>query len=223
MNEHLRVLYEAAFPTFGEIAAGSEKVSWPLLLEVPEGYSSVPVKLLVVGQETRGWGSGVPRDVEEVVALYRAFELGRWYRATPFWQAVHRLHRLLNPDAPPRAFLWSNLVKVSQHKTRPSPVVEEAVCRLGLLRAEIRITRPDAIVFFTGSSYDGRLRETFPGAALDRLSRFVSRVRHEELPWHSYRTSHPNYLRLSGNWQVLEEIASQVAGGREPAEPGRCT
>lgn len=88
-----------------------------------------------------------------------------------------------------------------------------------MLPGEIRITRPDSVVFLTGSRYDGRLRETFPGASLDPLSRFVSRVSHPELPWHSYRINHPNYLRLSGNWYVLEDLASQVTNGRDQAEP----
>lgn len=125
MNEQLCALYEATFPTITEVITRTESVSWPLLMEVPSAYPSLPIKLMVVGQETRGWGSGVPQDVKEVVALYRTFDLGRRYRATPFWQAVHQLHRQLNPNSPPRAFLWSNLVKVSQHKTRPLPAIEE--------------------------------------------------------------------------------------------------
>jgi hypothetical protein len=106
----------------------------------------------------------------------------------------------------------------SQHKTRPSPAVEEVVCNLGLLREEIRITHPDVVVFFTGTNYDGRLRQTFPGATLERLSPFVSRVKQDQLlPRRSYRTSHPKYLRLSRNWQVLDEIAGYIAKDGESA------
>lgn len=87
------------------------------------------------------------------------------------------------------------------------------MCRLGLLPHEVNIIRPDVAVFFTGSRYDGRLRETFPGVVFHRVSRLVSRLEHPQLPLHSYRTSHPKYLRLSGNWSVLEQLGQLVAAG----------
>jgi hypothetical protein len=105
------------------------------------------------------------------------------------------------------------LVKVCQYQVRPSPAVEEAVCRLRLLPDEIDIIRPDVAVFFTGSGYDGRLRETFPGVVFHRVSKLVSRLEHGQLPRHSYRTAHPKYLQLSGNWRVLDELSQLVQAG----------
>lgn len=222
VNEQLLRLYESVFPRFAALKAGIRDVSWPLLLEVPARYSSLRRKLMIVGQETRGWGRGEMPDVAGVVAEYRGFDLARHYRRTPFWVAAHRVAQALNPEGPARSFLWSNLVKASQSKTRPCPAVEQAVCSLGLLPAEIEITRPEVVVFFTGRRYDGRLRETFPGASLERLSPFVCRVTHAGLPFHSYRTYHPAYLRRSRNWGVLDEVvgfaseAARPAGGRFP-------
>jgi hypothetical protein len=76
----------------------------------------------------------------------------------------------------------------------------------------VGIIRPDVTVFFTGSSYDGRLRETFPSVTFHYLSRLIARLEHEQLPRHTYRTAHPNYLRLSRNWNVLVELSQMVGG-----------
>jgi hypothetical protein len=82
-----------------------------------------------------------------------------------------------------------------------------------LLQAEIEITKPSVVVFFTGPSYDHRLASTFPGLSFETSSRRLSRVFHPLLPRHSYRTYHPNYLRRSkSNWTVLDEIKDLVAG-----------
>jgi hypothetical protein len=212
LNEGLLALYEAAFPALMAIRSSGQDVSWPLFVEPPTGYEVAPVRLLIIGQQTNGWGSGEPSSCAEVVNLYRGFDLGRHYRPTPFWQAAHRLYNLLCPAGPERAFVWSNLIKVCQHRTRPLPAVEDAVCRLAVLTGEVGVMRPNVAVFFTGSSYDGRLRETFPGIGFHRVSRLVSRLEHGGLPYHSYRTAHPKYLRLSGNWSVLDEL-SQLLGG----------
>jgi hypothetical protein len=212
MNERLLALYDAALPSLEAVRASNAGVSWPLFVEVPPGYESAPIKLLVVGQQTNGWGEGQLTSPADVVALYRAFDLGRHYRRAPFLRAAHQLYCLLCPSGPERAFVWSNLVKVCQHRVRPLPAVEEMVCRLRLLPEEVAIVRPDAAVFFTGSGYDGRLRETFPAVVFHRVSKLISRLEHAQLPWHSYRTAHPKYLRLSGNWAVLEELSQLVRG-----------
>ena len=90
--------------------------------------------------------------------------------------------------------------------------MEEAVSRLALVPKEIEVTRPDVVVFFTGRRYDGRLRETFLGVSIRPVSKLIAQVEHEQLPGHSYRTSHPNYLRLSSKWGVLAELATCVEG-----------
>ena len=185
------------------------------MMEVPESYHQSAVKLMIVGQETRGWAEEIKAltTVRELMSFYSGFNLGEKYRASPFWQAAQQFHRSLNPKGPERSYLWSNLIKVSQQKKRPIPSIEENICNLGLLQAEIEITRPSVVVFFTGPSYDNRLKSTFSGITFDSSSRRLSRLVHPQLPHHSYRTYHPNYLRRSkNNRMVLDEIKKLVVG-----------
>jgi hypothetical protein len=206
MNRELARGYEKALPQLLALPGG---VSKPLLMQVPSGYGATPQKLMIVGQETKGWGpKGAQPSVADLMGGYAGFNLGANYRRNPFWVASHQLHRALNPDAPEPSFLWSNLVKVDQNERRPTAEVEETVARLGLLAMEIGVTRPDVVVFFTGPRYDARLEATFPGARLEEAGPKVSRVVHRDLPELTFRTYHPGYLRRSRQWAVLSELAS---------------
>jgi hypothetical protein len=163
---------------------------------------------MVVGQQTFGCGSAVSSSVDDLLAEYRSFYLGQHYRRTPFWQAARRLYRSLSPDGAEGAFLWTNLVKLDQFQSRPEAAVEDLVCDLRLLPAEMLITCPDVVVFFTGPNYDARLRRTFPGVVYQAQSREIAQLKHPGLPNRSYRTYHPAYLRRSRRWYVLDEIAA---------------
>lgn len=206
INTELVRRYKAALSSLPRLP---DNVSSPLLIRVPEGYESNPRKLMVVGQQTFGWGSPEHSGtVEKLMEGYGEFDLAASYRPSPFWTASHELHKALNPDSPPRTFLWSNLVKVDQEGRRPDPAVEDAVARLDLLAMEIEVTQPDVVVFFTGPSYDLRLAATFAGIGFTEIAPGITTLKHPILPARSFRTYHPAYLRRSGKWEILSELAA---------------
>jgi hypothetical protein len=221
MNRRLHGIYEDAVAAWTRDLSTVAGVSRPLLMYVPESYAKTAVKLMVVGQETYGWGDPETRPetntvveyntVDALVGLYRGFDLARHYRRRSyFWRAAHRLYRELNPGGEEHAFVWSNLVKVDQNKRRPEFAVEEAICRLGLLEKEIEITKPDVVIFFTGPTRDERLRSTFPDVVYEELFPGVVQLRHSALPARSYRTYHPSYLKRSRRWGDLERLLSHI-------------
>jgi len=216
MNTALRTLYDSKWPDLNRILGEDKSISRPLLLKVPPEYEFAATRLLVIGQQTKGWGDHPEesdvRPVLHLMELYERFAFALNYPASPFWQASHELYRRLNPGAPPRGFLWSNLVKVDQDERRPAGEIEEQVCQLGLVPAEVEIVRPRVVVFFTGRPYDARLSSTFAATRFFPLSNHLARLEHPALPFHTYRSPHPNWLRRSGNWDVLSELAQEVLG-----------
>ncbi len=209
MNERLADAYSNALDTWQRERPSADGVSRPFLIAVPPAYTEAGVKLMIVGQQTLGWGEGIPDDAVSAPALMHAyveFNLAERYRSTPFWQAAEQVYHALNPSGPARGFLWSNLVKVDQNGGRPSSTVEGAVSRLGLLPTELGITRPDVVVFFTGPAYDDRIRSSFPGVAFVARSRSVSQLSHSLLPRLTFRTYHPKYLRLAKLWADLDLV-----------------
>lgn len=209
LNQSLREFYARALRPLEEILADRDGVSGPLLLSVPEGYTHTSVRLLIAGQQTKGW-PGLSSGIDTLLATYQEFDLGRNYVASPFWQASHQLDAAVNPGGPPRSFLWSNLIKVDQHGGRPQEDIEERVATLGLFEAEIAITGPQVVVFFTGPNYDARLRKTFPGVEYRPLSPVVSQLVHPKLPPRSFRTYHPKYLWLSKKRDALDLVSDKI-------------
>ena len=209
MNQKLSEMYSRVLHDIWPALSAVGDLGGPLLIDVPDAYRNATVKLMVVGQQTNGWGH--PEDgIESLLALYSGFDLGKTYVRSPFWQAAHAIYESLNPAGPPRGFLWSNLIKVDVAQERPPRAIEELIASTGLLQHELSITQPNVVVFFTGPRYDDRLRATFPGVEYERVNDFVDRLSHDELPGQTFRSYHPNYLQRSGNWTVIEELKTLV-------------
>lgn len=214
LNAALAAAYTVALSRWERMATGAldSSISKPLLMSVPPLYAETRHKLMVVGQETLGWGEERTLNARDLMEEYDAWALGKAYQTTPFWAAARQVANALNGPGGMDGFLWTNLVKVNGVGGRPASDVEEAVSSLGLLQKEIEITRPDVVVFFTGPNYDGRLVATFPGVTFEQTSsteslRCLATVRHRQLPTRSFRTYHPAYLRRRGKWSVLDAIA----------------
>ena len=189
-------------------------LSAPLVIDAPPEYEAAQVRLMIVGQETLGWGESIAptRDSEDILETlrdwYRDFDRGARYRATPFWQAAHQLFTTLNPSATARAFIWSNLYKMDVGGRRPPVDREAEINDAHILQTEVMALRPEVVVFFTGPQYDRRLIDCFPNATFTQISRTLARVAHPTLPLLSFRTYHPKYLRLSRQWATLATITA---------------
>lgn len=220
LNELLRQLYKARisqlFARF-ETMGNTEGVSNPHLIKVPEGYCKAKIKVLIVGQQTQGWHGTIgqnlgPDPVTTLMNVYEQFAHGRHYTRSPFWQAAHQLYRGLNPDGPDQGFVWTNLIKVDQYGKRAEPLIEEICWEVfNVLPEEITILKPDVIVFFTGPKYEKRLQENFKNIKYVHVDSKVdigllARLEHPQLPHYTFRTKHPNYLRRSKQWNVLDKI-----------------
>lgn len=178
-----------------------------------KAYEDSKVRLLVVGQETHGWWRGWDDEVEgdRITYLrqkYALFERGRHHNS-PFFQAASKLQRHVNPDSDPFGFMWLNLYICDQNKRLPEEPIAEQLRQVSLLRDEMSILKPDALVFFAGRAYDYAITHDcyFPDAQFDKISKLWSRVQASALPAKTARTYHPNYLRRSKQFPVLDEIA----------------
>lgn len=211
MNSRLRSTYEAALRQLEQSWHPENGDSRPMLISVHPDYSALQAKFLVVGQEAGGWAESIPMGAgaaNRLMDFYTDFKLGRHQRSTPFWQGARYLNTKLNPNATSEAFLWSNLVKVDVQRRRPTATVEVVLASLRLLEREMEITAPDAVVFFTGPRYDGRLKATFPQVSFEDLGGGTARI--TGLGCTAVRTYHPRYLRLSKTFDLELDKAFAV-------------
>ena len=168
-------------------------ISPPLMLNIPRGWVESPCRVMVVGQETQGWGlderyhdrSGGPcemcpfkefippkgqqvaQPVDALLHVYEVFNFAETQpinRRSPFWRAFEVLRKTERQNC----FIWSNLYRVdfddrSVLRAPESTQREIREAQRGLLSDEIRILGPLVVVFFTGPNYDDELKAEFPG------------------------------------------------------------
>jgi hypothetical protein len=102
----------------------------------------------------------------------------------------------VNPAGPNYGFLWTNLVKVDQDEHEPDWGIKEIVAtNFPVLAEEIRIVKPDVIMFFTGPNYDHWIRVALPEVVFEPVEgmseRRCVRLVHQDLLL-TYRVYHPS-------------------------------
>jgi len=200
INKALSETYRKYWPYLQEALKGINTIelgiSYPHLLYVFPEYLQTRYRLLVVGQQTGGWGFDnaeywgssswddsiekledydfIKKLTEELIKVYiRCFHTEKYLRGV-LLPTARKLFRRLNPFSPEQGFVWSNLIKIDQvGKRLVDDYTEKLVCNsFPVLLQEIKITNPDVVVFFTGPHYDERLEEIFPGVQIITMEGF---------------------------------------------------
>jgi hypothetical protein len=215
-----RQLYERYWLEFESYVRSRPDLSPPLLVNPPANYLSQRTKLLIVGQETRGWyddilaGATGTCVIDVLMNIYKhRFRLGvgKGLRSA-FWDFVRELETGL--AIAPGAVVWSNVNKVDQKGRRPSRKIRRDIRRLfPVLSGEVDLAKPDLVVFLTGRGYDQYLQSCFPGSTfreVDGYGSLLATLSGPDLPFRAFRTYHPRYLRRRGYWpKVMEYLREQ--------------
>ncbi|GIP52919.1 hypothetical protein [Paenibacillus vini] len=215
-----------------------EQLSNPFLVKALPVYKKAKRKVLFVGQETNGWDpfkltldtfkhrdEEVRREnaVDFLQWMYEDLRHHRKYDHTPFWKGMRRLYQAISPGEGDDGFLHTELVRFDYANKRPPHEIENLLQQeYNVLPMEIYALKPEVVVFFTGPDYDDRLRETFHrvgglGKPLsfepvkDFKVNVLSRVVHSNLPYHTYRTYHPNYSLHYNEYTVFKPIEDTLS------------
>ena len=229
LNAALAEKYRVALSSWGEYAR-TRQLSQPQLMAIPKSYLESSIRLMIVGQESAGWGdpawdASSDEGRTGLLKAYTDFDLAlptRW-RGTPFWKAAYFVRERINPEAAPNSFLWSNLVPVSEKQAgdkfgRPSEEVARTATSMRLLQAEIEVAKPEAIVFFTGVSRDPLLRALY--REMDLVDRGDGIAEVEGLPNNAvgFRTEHPKTLRMRHHESVLQRLTDLIRESTKASE-----
>ena len=190
----------------------STEVDGPFLIRSPSEYENSKRRVIIVGQENNGWigpyqnfllGNNdemIHASLEE----YQKFELEKSH-ATTFFQTFAEIRYELNGESAARkSVLWSNLLKFNQGRDPQmirSDHLNDALAVQGeTFQREIEIFEPEIIIFLTGPYYDEIIDRFYPGLKSHQFGNHsmntVARLDHKDLPDNTYRTYHPNYLRI---------------------------
>lgn len=183
----------------------------PFLISPNARYWSAPIRVAFIGQETRGWVSN--KRIESQICGYESFNLGKYYRASPFWNIIRKLEHRISSEK--YASAWLNLNRYDEKKKRPSRALAAKLSEIDwILAEELKIVEPNVIIALTGPTYDERISKFFGNERL-AVGGFKTRELCEFIN-HRFdakvlRTYHPNYLRLSKlENSIVEAIGKHV-------------
>lgn len=221
-QEKLEEFYEAWKARAPRNVPDFADMKGPDLIWIDEQYLTSQQRIAIIGKEQLGWDYTYPEflskwTVSEAIKAYRDFDLGREYRASPFWQFFHGVRLAAFPKEPEarRKVLWSNLVKFVSSDTAPigwKPYGKAALAiQMDILPTELSIAKPDVCIFVTGPSYDETLESYYPQVrfiGLELPVRQFAKLVHPALPQYSFRCYHPNYLNRNRKqrWDKVFEI-----------------
>ncbi|MGK0366703.1 MAG: hypothetical protein ACI85O_003778 [Saprospiraceae bacterium] len=200
MKKELIEIYQQKQSEFNEIAEKFKTVNLhgPFLTSPGESYKKSKIKLLIIGQETNGWYN-IQSKIEGLMNVYEEFNLGKKKSSSPFWNITRKIERILEIEE--YSCAWTNLNKYDVNSKRPKGNHEKEISQFDdLLISEIEILKPDVCIFFTGPSFDYRLKKIYSDIILQEEENWkhnqLVNLKHEKLPKISIRTYHPKYLRM---------------------------
>lgn len=163
----------------------------PLLLNLTDNYCVAPLKIIVYGQETSGWGWTRQQQektypdyqnnwpfqdlrtfgdflnnddaIEALVRRYKQFDFAKSLVQSPFWQAFQEMQKWQDAGV-----MWSNLICIDYKGGsifKADGKAQQAMLRQQnkVLREELTELRPCACIFLTGPDrYDDVLMAAFP-------------------------------------------------------------
>lgn len=195
------------------------KLSSPQLLDVetPRGnYLNSEFKVLFIGKETNDWFNSNERYNEGLIPingqfekyinslkkLYKSHNIGVKYRS-PIYLFIDHLLKKLNESKQTGMLLTELLRHDYNCKGLPQHLIEKlAYEENSILREEVEILKPNALIFLTGPSYDKHIKMTYPMAVFQECEGYGIRqvAVIENIPniKKAVRIYHPDYHNRKG-------------------------
>jgi len=200
MKDELIKYYSTLVDEFKNIVEKFPKddIAGPLLLCPNNKYLNQKKRLMIIGQQTNGW-EYFDDNIDKLIQTYLDFDLGSDYYSSPFWNITRKLEIALGNEE--YSCIWTNLNKFDLDANRPYGEYEIEISKLDkMLIKEIEILKPDICIFFTGPSFDNRIKNIFADIEFLNVNDWeygqLSQLKHKNLPNFSYRTHHPKSLRI---------------------------
>ncbi len=237
-NKELKELYEkTGDDILNKIEAYNKKspehkAAFPLFLKSVEQYENAKIKIMIFGQETNSWYGTYGNDasVEHIMNCYEEF-LTRWLPNHKgfFCKGIREFMKLWeNNTSKEVGYLWNNIVKMGHASKnagkRGFPRFYDDIVKPHLdkiIIEEIKILKPDYIVFLTGPRYYHVVDNVFSTPERKPVEGFKTNelceviISKEKVPSvkKSFRTYHPGYLQRKGKvvresyfCKIIEEI-----------------
>lgn len=235
MNEQLFHLYSS---NWGNLCSAIKpileddskiKPTNPLLiyLDSEEDFISADFRVMIFGQETNGWFEGEGNwfngdnsELKPILDNYNTFfNCGRcWSYGGQFWNGFSKFWTMLDEKFSDKKIkcIWNNIVKIGISEKKgfpPDYIYKIERNKFSIIKEEIKIIKPNIILFFTGPDYDRIIADNFgqiPYIAIPPFTiRELSKVKLEGTDI-AFRTYHPNYLWRNDIERFFRTILDEI-------------
>ena len=224
INQKLLKLFESKWEAVNKVYDTlQEEEEWAVLhlACIPPNYEKMKYKILIVGQENNGYG--YETEPKKSMLFTLDFQNGRYYDNAPFFSFPYSFCASINDcdneKYSKKSYLaWVNLKEFSFETSSKKPLNEKAQNIIdneyNILEEEIKIIKPDIVLFLTGPYYDYYIEKQLKGVEFKTVENYgirqFARVEHEALPKNSFRIYHPFYLRINGlESEYLEKLKKE--------------
>lgn len=220
INSQLKEVYNNYWPGLVSAAdslkAAPIKPANPLLIRIDEkAYEKSDLKIMYCGQETYGWGGSSKgqsalgaKSVDELAATYEKYFTEGGYKEKEqgkrvFWRAVKKFDQALKSAFPDRNIysIWNNISKIgiADRKGMHASIRELEHKHFPVFRDELKLLKPDLVIFMTGPNRDADIRFNLPDAVFSEVpgeitKRALARVESSDLTRPAIRLYHPAYF-----------------------------
>ena len=185
----------------------------PLLIQVDdeEAWQNADIRLMFFGQETNSWCSefneAAKPDRPGLKYLLNTYDCyfnqeGCWDNPTPFFRGIGRFIELLSEKFPKPlkiSFIWNNIIKLGKdgigHPGFKIYNIEQE--NFSVIRDEVKLLKPNLIIFFTGHKYDKEIKDNFGDQEFAKIGPYpmkeIAKVKIDDVKY-AFRTYHSGYL-----------------------------
>jgi len=215
MNNKLKKLYNEKWENLILHSKGT-KAAYPLLIKVSDDYKNADIRVMIVGQETDGWGGLLEENDKSITELQTAyFEYlykNKRKNRRPFWNRKNFkyykeqiIKKFPNCKV---SFIWSNVSKIGK-TSRGEPTKKIASLEsnfFNVFEDELKILKPNIIIFSTGDRHIPLRHQTIKAVRNEPVSE-VDLKSYPDI--YAVRTYHPN-ARIEGGKKHLKEEVSRL-------------
>jgi len=229
MNKQLLELYEANWKdlceAFKPIILNKEfvvKPTNPLLIDFSNAqeFVSADIRVMIYGQETNNWFGEFNSDIPITLNNYDTFiNKGEcWSYGGQFWNGVARFITKIKEKYPEKKIeiVSNNIVKIGKLNEKgfpPKYIYEIERSHFNVIPEELKIIKPNVVIFFTGPNYDSVITDNFGKLEFETVSgfssRWLSKVNLTDVEF-AFRTYHPNYLWRNNIDKTFNAIIEEI-------------
>lgn len=226
LERYLEVLNPKELAEIGETETEGS-LSGLFLPKVAEAYLRSPFRVMLIGQEPRGW-NGHLRELRKSISdghtmreyAQKCMESHLKHSQTPpkmskFMQFYEELHKYLGEHVSSQrnAVFWGNVLCVSLDKrsaAKAKHIEQLQEISRKLLTIQFEVLRPHVVVFASGWRYDRYIRPALEPYET-HLERFIPKkfwplTKQGEFQFEAYRVPHPRAHTAEIRNQVLKAV-----------------